>query len=127
MIKVKGDTSVRELTGAKPADSFGNEAYSTKIMEFMSLGVPLVLSDTKIDRYYFHDSGVRFFESGNVDALAKAMIELLEDPESRRQMSVRGLEYARQNSGDTRKDDYLRLVDQMVARKGRPTPWPLID
>jgi len=24
----------------KRADSFGNEAYSTKIMEFMSLGVP---------------------------------------------------------------------------------------
>src|ERR1035438_6606049 len=57
----------------KRADSFGNEAYSTKIMEFMSLGIPTVVSSTKIDRFYFDDSVVRFFESGNVDALSDAM------------------------------------------------------
>ena len=34
-------------------DSFGNEAFSTKIFEFMSLGVPLIASDTKIDKYCF--------------------------------------------------------------------------
>ena len=51
----------------KRADSFGNEAYSTKIMEFMSVRVPVVVSSTKIDRYYFDDSmRVRFFESGGI-------------------------------------------------------------
>ena len=70
--------SARHLANAdlgvvpKRADSFGNEAYSTKIMEFMSLGVPVVVSSTKIDRFYFDDSVVRFFESGNADALATA-------------------------------------------------------
>jgi len=33
----------------------------------------LVVSSTKIDRYYFDDSVARFFESGNADALAEAM------------------------------------------------------
>src|SRR5260370_34029132 len=63
----------------KRADSFGNEAYSTKIMEFMSLGVPMVVSETKIDRYYFDDSVVRFFESGNPQALALALLEVLQN------------------------------------------------
>ena len=56
-------TSIREIAeimanadlGVVPkrADGFGNEAYSTKIMEFMSLRVPVVVSNTKIDRTYF--------------------------------------------------------------------------
>jgi glycosyltransferase involved in cell wall biosynthesis len=97
----------------KRADSFGNEAYSTKIMEFMSLGVPVVVSSTKIDRYYFDDSVVRFFESGNSDALAEGMIELLGDDDLRRSMSARALAYAKLHSWQNRKADYLDLVDRL--------------
>ena len=95
----------------KRADSFGNEAYSTKIMEFMSVGVPVVVSSTKIDRFYFNDSVVRFFESGNVDALAKAMLELLNDAATREGMIKRAASYVTQNSWEVRKSDYLALVD----------------
>jgi glycosyltransferase involved in cell wall biosynthesis/peptidoglycan/xylan/chitin deacetylase (PgdA/CDA1 family) len=107
----------------KRADSFGNEAYSTKIMEFMSLGVPVVISSTKIDRYYFNDSVVRFFESGNVEALAAALLEMIRHPEQRQQMARRASEYAAQNSWETRKADYLNLVDSVCgepARNGQP-------
>ncbi len=100
----------------KRANSFGNEAYSTKIMEFLSLGVPMVVSETRIDRFYFNDSVVRFFESGNEAQLADAMIELLTNPELRARQIANALEYARQNSWDTRKSDYLRLVDGLVEK-----------
>ncbi|NJL72862.1 MAG: glycosyltransferase family 4 protein, partial [Candidatus Competibacteraceae bacterium] len=72
----------------KRANSFGNEAYSTKIMEFMAVGVPVIVSSTRVDRFYFDDSVVRFFESGNVEALTEAMDELLSDPA--RRAAVRG-------------------------------------
>ena len=112
----------------KRADSFGNEAYSTKIMEFMSLGVPVVVSSTKIDRFYFNDSVVRFFESGNVDALAATMLEMIRHPDQRRAMAARALEYAACNSWDTRKADYLNLVDSLcspaVGERGQATGAP---
>jgi glycosyltransferase involved in cell wall biosynthesis len=101
----------------KRADSFGNEAYSTKIMEFMSVGVPAVVSSTKIDRYYFDDSVVRFFESGNADALAEAMYEILKNPRMRGDMVKRASKYASLNSWENRKRDYLQLVDSLCTRK----------
>jgi len=100
----------------KRADSFGNEAFSTKILEFMSVGVPVVVSSTKIDRFYFDDSVVRFFESGNVEALAEAMYAVLSNLDLQQKMVARASEYAARNSWETRKADYLNLVDSLCAR-----------
>lgn len=97
----------------KRADSFGNEAYSTKIMEFMAVGVPAVVSSTKIDRYYFTDNVVRFFQSGNAEALATEIITLLRDAGLHRRQAEAGLDYARRNCWETRKHDYLSLVDRL--------------
>lgn len=98
----------------KRADSFGNEAYSTKIMEFMSLGVPVVVSKTKIDQYYFDDSLVRFFESGQVGELAAAILDLFHDAEKRERLVHNALAYAERHSWKRRQTDYLNLVDELV-------------
>jgi glycosyltransferase involved in cell wall biosynthesis len=99
----------------KRADSFGDEAYSTKIMEFMAVGVPVIVSSTKVDRYYFNDSVVRFFEPGNPDALAREMVVLLRDDELRRRMTAQASKYAATHCWKNRKGDYLRLVDALCA------------
>jgi glycosyltransferase involved in cell wall biosynthesis len=100
----------------RASSSFGTEAASTKVFEFLSLGVPVIVSRTKIDSFYFSDSTVKFFESENVDDLARCMLELVHNQVLRSQFAKNGLEYARQNSWDLKQQEYLRLVDSMVPR-----------
>jgi glycosyltransferase involved in cell wall biosynthesis len=99
----------------KRADSFGNEAYSTKIMEFMSLGVPVVVSRTKIDSYYFKDDDVRFFPSSDSSAMAKAMIDVAQNKSLRESLIAHGLEYVAQHSWAQKRKEYLDLIDDLIA------------
>jgi glycosyltransferase involved in cell wall biosynthesis len=103
----------------KRADSFGNEAYSTKIMEFMSCGVPVVVSKTKIDQYYFNNSVVRFFESGNSNELAHAMLDVLRDTELRKLLTTNAKTYSDLHSWKQRKADYLKIADDLVGQGTR--------
>lgn len=101
----------------KRNDSFGGEAFSTKILEFMALGVPLVVADTKIDRYYFDDSLVRFFRAGDEKDLARVMVESYYNRAFSGQLAARGLKYAEENSWSRKKDRYLAIVKRLVQGK----------
>ncbi len=101
----------------KRADSFGNEAYSTKIMEFMSQGVPVVVAKTKVDTFYFDDHLVRFFTPGDSKALAQAIIEVVQDEDLRSNLILAGLKYARQNSWEENKQAYFNLVDSLTVEQ----------
>jgi glycosyltransferase involved in cell wall biosynthesis len=99
---------------AKRADSFGNEAYSTKIMEFMAAEVPVIVSKTKVDSFYFDDSVVQFFESGNENDLAAAMLELMNNRSLRENLVHSANAYVARNNWNVKKHEYTRLVDSLV-------------
>lgn len=100
----------------KRSDTFGNEAFSTKIMEFMAMGVPVLAAKTRIDQYYFNSDLVEFFESGNARALAAKIEFLVNRPERRAQLSAACSTFIAQNNWDVRKQEYLEIVDRLVAR-----------
>ena len=120
---------IREIAGkieeadlgivAKRADSFGNEAFSTKILEFMCLGVPAIVSGTSIDRYYFDESVVQFFRSGDVEDLARCILRLAKDAPARFALAKRASEFASGMTWDVTKTGYLHLVDSLVGRRSR--------
>lgn len=102
----------------KRADSFGNEAYSTKIMEFMSQGIPVVASRTKIDSYYFNDSQLAFFESGNPRDMADKIVLVLEDRRLAERLVGNGNAYVAGNNWDAKKQEYFDIVDDCVTACG---------
>lgn len=98
----------------RASSPFGNEAASTKIREFMALSVPVIVSRTKIDAFYFNESLVRFFESENVDALADAIIELYDHPEERQKLVAGANRHIQQNNWEVKQYEYLGIVDSLI-------------
>ena len=98
----------------KRNDSFGGDAFSTKTLEFMSLGVPIIVSRTRIDSNYFDDSMVKFFEPENEDDLADAILLLARDKALRDRFAENGLRYAHENSWNENKQIYFNLVSSLI-------------
>jgi len=109
----------------KRNDSFGDEAFSTKTLEFMAMGVPVVVSDTTIDRYYFDDSVVKFFRAGDEQSLAEAMLSLIRSPENRRLLVGNATSFLEGNDWESNKGRYLEVVDRLVKRnpEQKIAPW----
>ena len=105
----------------RASSAFGNEAASTKIMEFMSLGVPVIVSRTRIDTHYHNDSRVQFVKSEDVEAFGHAMARLYRDPELRKSLASNASQYIVTNNWAEKKSEYLALVgDQPVSANYSP-------
>jgi len=123
-VRLMPPISLREIAGVmanadlgvvpKRDDSFGGEAFSTKILEFMALGIPLVVADTRIDRHYFSEDLLRFFTSGNERALADKIVEAYVHQEDGRRRAAAAIEYVAVNNWGRKKHAYLDLVHTLV-------------
>jgi glycosyltransferase involved in cell wall biosynthesis len=105
----------------KRAEGFGGEAFSTKILEFMAMGIPIIAAATPVDRYYFDDSLLLFFRSGDEHDLASKMEEIVSNAQLRTRLSEQGLAYARRNCWTEKRKIYLELIGALLpqARGGQ--------
>lgn len=101
----------------KRNDPFGGEAFSTKILEFMSLGVPSIVSRTKIDQFYFDESVLKFFNPDDASDLAQCMLSLRNDKQLRDRLSSAAFEFVKDYSWEKKRGEYFNLVDGLVGNK----------
>jgi glycosyltransferase involved in cell wall biosynthesis len=105
----------------RASSPFGTEAASTKILEFMSVGVPVLVSKTKIDSYYHSDRTVMFFESENPESLADAILTIRSNDALRRSLVENAGRYARENCWDAKKGEYIGLVTSLIRSTVNPS------
>lgn len=103
----------------KRNDFFGREAFSTKILEFMALGVPVIVSKTEIDTYYFDDSVVKYFEAGDEEDLARCMLLMIKNTDLRKRLIENALNFVKEYTWDKKKDIYLNLIDSLVENSNK--------
>jgi|WetSurMetagenome_2_1015567.scaffolds.fasta_scaffold03197_4 glycosyltransferase involved in cell wall biosynthesis len=130
-VKIHPPRNIHELVEAykvsdigvvpKRGGIFAAEAFSSKILDFMASGIPIVASRTAIDEFYFDDSQIMFFKPDDAEDLARAILELHGDPARKRVLSENGKQYAAENNWGTKRPVFLDIVHSL-GRKD--SSWP---
>jgi glycosyltransferase involved in cell wall biosynthesis len=89
-------------------------ALSSKLFEYVALGIPAVCADLPTLRAHFSEDEVVFFRPGCARSLADGLIATLGDPDAARSRAERArARYVEQYSWSSSAATYLSLLDEM--------------
>ncbi len=86
-----------------------------KLMEYVYLQIPVIAPRLQIIQYYFDNTMVKFFEPGNAKDLARAIVELYENPEERKNLVLNANKFIEKHNWKSQEKEYARLLTALVA------------
>lgn len=99
----------------------------TKLLEYVSLGIPCIVPRTGTIERYFDAEMVEFFTAEDAGSLAEAIVGLGQDPQRRAQLALAATQrFARRFGWAEHQKVYTELVGKLLRPKGsaRLTPDP---
>jgi len=100
-------------------DVFTKLDFSTKVAEFVYMGLPTIVSRTQTIERYFDEDTVLYCEPGSVDSFAEAVLKLYEQPDLREKLAARCAEFSSRFTWGSEKQVYLDFVAGLI---GSPRP-----
>lgn len=98
-----------------------NLMLSNKLMEYVALGVPVVVARWPTYERYFPDNAVTYFEPGNVRSLVHAIVEIYQHPDQAERKAAHAKELYLNYRWSVQRETYLALYRELAdsgARRG---------
>ncbi len=124
-VKFRGFVELDELIATLASADVGyvgmlnDLVLPNKLMEYVALGVPVVISRWETFERYFPEGSVTYFEPGNPEDLARAIIQLSADPVRREQQVRWATELYSRYRWSEQKAVYLGVYEDLLASKAR--------
>jgi glycosyltransferase involved in cell wall biosynthesis len=91
----------------------------TKLLEYSALGMPTICTSLAAVLEYFDENQVALVPSGDVEALAAAMVELGSDPDRAAALAIGAASFFGSHGWETEQQRHRDLVDELVDRGRR--------
>ncbi len=96
---------------------YAGETLSVKVMEYLGLHLPAIVSGTPVAHMYFQEDQVLFFTPGDPEDLAKQMIHLYENPKLLKTLSDNAESFNSQYNWKNSQETYFQLLDKLCSSK----------
>ena len=95
-------------------DDFTKYMLPVKLLEYVTLGIPVICSRTETIEAYFDDSMVQYFSSGSVTELAENILFLYRNPDRRRELIANANKFNLVYNWERQKQSYYQLIDSLT-------------
>ena len=103
------------LVPSRP-DPYLEYSLSTKLIEYVAMGVPVIASDLRTFRSHFDATAIRFVRGGDPRVLARAVQELAADPPGADALAAEARRQATPYAWAIQSAHYLAIVEGLLAR-----------
>jgi glycosyltransferase involved in cell wall biosynthesis len=88
-----------------------------KLLEYVYLGIPVVVPRLSIIARYFNDTMVRFYEPENEDEMAAAIVELFHDKDRRKLLATNAQQFYQTYNIGVQASRYINVLTGSVAKR----------
>lgn len=120
-VRFRGFAPLDELlAGIAGADAgyvgmLNDQVLPNKLMEYVAMGVPVILSRWPTFTYYFPDDSATYFEAGNANDLANSLLRIYNDRDAARARAERAVSRYQHYRWEVQREVYLSLYSDLAG------------
>jgi glycosyltransferase involved in cell wall biosynthesis len=100
---------------AQKSSPYSNLVHTGKMYDYITVGLPGIISRLRAVEAYFDEDGLYFFEPGNAESLARAILDLYQHPDKRRRLVENSQRLYKQYKWEQQREIYLSVYRGLLG------------